>query len=116
MPFAPIWSKRGPPAKTKANEGAKAISAANSPRPTPHSCVADHRHRLHDWTRGDLTQGDGIEELRSGHPVIGDDGLVLHQGDDDEPTAVGEGADLERHPTRTVPNIGFRYLVQILKG
>jgi hypothetical protein len=46
--------------------------------------------------------------------VIGDDGLVLHQGDDDEPTAVGEGADLERHPTGryqiSVSDISFRFL------
>ena len=33
--FARIWPKRGPPRRTKKNDGAKAISAARSPPPTP---------------------------------------------------------------------------------
>ena len=60
--------------------------------------VADHGHGLDDRARGDLAEGDGVQELGAGHPVVGGDGVVLHERDDDEPAAVGEGADLEGHP------------------
>ena len=60
--------------------------------------VADDGDGLHDRARGDLAEGDGVEELRVGHPVVGVDGVVLHQRDDHEPAAVGQRADLERHP------------------
>jgi hypothetical protein len=30
--------------------------------------------------------------------VVCGDGVVLHEGDDDEATAIGEGSDLEGHP------------------
>ena len=60
--------------------------------------VPDDGHRLDDRARGDLAEGDGVEELAAGHPVVGDHGVVLHEGDDHEPASVGERADLERHP------------------
>ena len=60
--------------------------------------VADDGHGLHDWTGSDLTERNGIEELRAGHPVVRRDGVVLHERDDDEPAAVGKSTDLECHP------------------
>src|SRR4029077_15046690 len=60
--------------------------------------VADNGDRLDDRAGGDLAQGDGVEELRAGHPVVVAGPVGLHEGDDDEPAAVGQGADLERHP------------------
>jgi hypothetical protein len=46
--------------------------------------VADDGDGVHDGTGGDLPEGDGVEELRVGHPVVGVDGVVLHERDDHE--------------------------------
>jgi len=47
---------------------------------------------------GELTQRHRVQELRTGHPVVGTHDVVLHQGHDDEPATVGERADLKRDP------------------
>jgi hypothetical protein len=60
--------------------------------------VADDGDGLHHRAGGDLAQGDGVEELRAGHPVVAADRVGLHERDDDEPAAVGQGADLDRDP------------------
>src|SRR5215475_161824 len=60
--------------------------------------VADDGDGLDDRAGGDLAQGDGVEELGAGHPVVVADRVGLHERDDDEPAAVGQGPDLERHP------------------
>ena len=60
--------------------------------------VADDGHGVHDRAGRDLAERDGVEELRVGHPVVVVDGVALHERDDDEPAAVGERPDLERHP------------------
>ena len=95
--FARIWSKRGPPTSTKTNDGVKATTVARARRRRLGG-VAHDSHRQDDRTRSDLAEGDGVEELGAAHPVIGDHGVVLHERDDDESAAVGEGADLEGHP------------------
>ncbi len=68
-------------------------TAADSP-----GGVAHDGHGLDDRSGGDLAECDGIEELGTGHPVVRRDGVVLHERDDDESAAIGEGTDLERHP------------------
>jgi hypothetical protein len=60
--------------------------------------VADHRHGLHDRAGGDLAQGHGVEELGRGHPVVVAYRVRLHQRNDHETAAVGQGAHLERDP------------------
>ena len=60
--------------------------------------VADDGNGLDDRAGSHLPQGHGIQKLRSGHPVIGDHGTVLHQRNDDEAPAVGQGTDLEGNP------------------
>jgi hypothetical protein len=60
--------------------------------------VADGRDRPDDRPGRDLAQRDRVQELGIGHPVIGVDGIALHQRDDHEPAAKGERADLERRP------------------
>ena len=64
----------------------------------PRRRVADDSDGLHDRAGGDLAEGDRVEELRAGHPVVVTDRVGLHERDDHEPAAVGQGADLERHP------------------
>ena len=80
------------------NEGANATSAARRAAADAGGGVADDRDRVHDRTGCDLPERDRVEELRVGHPVVVVDGVALHQRDDHEPAAVGERADLERHP------------------
>ena len=60
--------------------------------------VADDGHGVHDRTGRDLAEGDGIEELRVGHPVEAVDGVALHERDDDEAAPVGECPDFACHP------------------
>jgi hypothetical protein len=60
--------------------------------------VADHGHRLSHWPRSDLTERYRVEELRVRHPVVGVDGVGLHERDDHEAAAVRERAHLERDP------------------
>ncbi len=60
--------------------------------------VADDGDRLDGGTRGDLTEGDRVQELRRRHPVVVADRIGLHERDDDEAAAVGERAHLERDP------------------
>lgn len=43
-----------------------------------------------------MAQSDGIEEQSSGHPVVGMDGVALHQGDDHEAAPERQRPDLER--------------------
>ena len=71
-----------------------------SQQPSAHSPrrVADHGHGLDDRSGGHLTKGNGIEELGAGHPVVGVDGVMLHERNDHEPAAVGEGSHFERFP------------------
>ena len=68
------------------------------PPPTSRGGVADDGNGVDDGTGSDLTERDGVEELRVGHPVVVVDGVVLHQRDDDEAPAVRECTDLERDP------------------
>ena len=62
-PLVRSWSKRGPPTRTKRNEGANATNAARRPPPSPAGGVADDRHGLDHGTGRDLPEGDGVEEL-----------------------------------------------------
>jgi hypothetical protein len=39
--------------------------------------VADHGDSLHDGAGSDLAEGDGVEELPAGHPVVVGDGIGL---------------------------------------
>ena len=64
----------------------------------PGGGVADDGDGLNDRARRDLAEGDGVEELRSGHPVVVADRVGLHERDDDETAAEGQPADLERDP------------------
>jgi hypothetical protein len=64
----------------------------------PGSGEPGHGRGLHHRPRCDLPEGDGVEELSVGHPVVGVHGIVLHQRNDDEPSAVGQRADLECLP------------------
>ena len=41
--------------------------------------VPNHGDGLHDRTWGDLAEGDGIEELVTGHPVVAVDGVGAHE-------------------------------------
>jgi hypothetical protein len=84
-------SKWRPPAMTKMNEGANATSEAGGG-------VTDDGDSLDDGAGGDLPERDGVQELCTGHPVVGGHGVVLHQRDDDESAAVGECADFESDP------------------
>ena len=89
---------RGPSARTNANDGAKATTAASSAPPSPAGGVADDRDRLDDGPGCDLPERDGVEELPGRHPVVDRDGVVLHQRHDHEAAAEGERADLEGDP------------------
>ena len=60
--------------------------------------VTHYGDSLDDRSRGDLAEGDGVEKLAAGHPVVVVDRVGPHQRDDHEPAAVGQCADLERHP------------------
>ena len=64
----------------------------------PEGGVADDGDGLDDRAGRDLAERDRVEELPVGHPVVAVHGVGLHQRDDDEPAAVGQGADLERDP------------------
>ena len=68
-----------------------------TPAQTP-SRVPDDSHRLDHRARRDLAERDGVEELGTRHPVVGDHGVVLHQRNDHEPAAIGQRADLEGNP------------------
>ena len=60
--------------------------------------IADGGDRGDDGAGGDLAERDGVEEAGVGHPVVGVDGVALHQGNDHEAPAERERADLERGP------------------
>src|ERR1019366_1767619 len=60
--------------------------------------VADGRHGLRDRSGRHLAQGDGVEELGVAHPVVGADGVALHQGDDHEAAAESQRPDLQCRP------------------
>ena len=77
----------GPPLMTNMNDGRNAISAASSPPPIPACGVADDGDGQHHRAGSYLAQGNRIEELRPGHPVIRGDDRVLHQRDDHEAAA-----------------------------
>ena len=93
-----IGRSGGPPSRTNAKDGLNATATASRPPREPGGGVADDRDGLHDGSGGDLAEGDGVEELRAGHPVVVVDGVGLHERDDHEAAAVGQRADLERHP------------------
>ena len=97
-PFARIRSKRRTADKHEGERRREGDQRGQQSSGHARGRVADHRNRLHDRTRGDLAERHGVEELCAGHPVVGGHRVVLHQRDDDEPAAVGEGTDLERHP------------------
>ena len=59
---------------------------------------ADERDGVDDRPGRQLAEGDGVEELRLGHPAVALDRVPLHQRDDHEAAAVGERADLQRGP------------------
>ena len=59
---------------------------------------ADHRHRMDHRTGRELTVRDRVGELGIGHPPVGVHGVGLHERDDHEAAAVGEGTDLEGRP------------------
>ena len=60
--------------------------------------VADRGDRRHHRPRRHLAERDRVEEFGVGHPVVGVDGVALHQRDDHEAAAEGEAADLEGGP------------------
>ena len=78
--------------------GGERDGGGEQPAAEPGGGVAEYGDGVHHRAGGDLAEGDGVEELCVGHPVVGLDGVVLHQRDDHEAAAVGEGADLECHP------------------
>ena len=86
------------PSRTKANDGANATSAASSPPVRPARPVADGGDGVDDRARCDLAERDRVQELARREPVIPVHRVRLHQRDDHEAPAVGERADLERHP------------------
>ena len=78
--------------QTKTNDGVNATTAASSAAGDAGGGVADDRDGLHDGAGGDLAEGDRVEELVAGHPVIVADRVGLHQRDDDEAAAVRQRA------------------------
>ena len=72
------------------------------------SGVTDHRDRLYNRTGSDLTERDRVQKLPIGHPVVVVHRVGLHQRDDDEPAAVGQRTDLERHPAKGEQPAGGR--------
>ena len=87
----PAITKKG---RSEVDESGQEASAESPSRVAHNSDGLDH------WSGGDLAEGDGIEELRSGHPVVGHDGVVLHQRNDDETASIGQRTDLEGHPAQ----------------
>ena len=91
-------SKWRAPSRMNSERRRERDGGGEQPTAEPGGGVADDRDGLHDRARGDLAEGDGVEKLPVGHPVVAVDGVGLHQRDDHEPTAVGQRADLERDP------------------
>ena len=60
--------------------------------------VADCGDGRDDGAGGDLAEGDRVQKLPVAHPVVGVDGVTLHQRDDHETAAERERPDLERRP------------------
>ena len=96
--FARSRSKRGPPTEDEDERRGEGDEGGEQPAAESPRRVADDGDSLDHRARGDLAEGDGVEELRARHPVVRGHGVVLHERDDDESTAVGEGADLEGDP------------------
>ena len=80
--LARIRSKRGPPSSEREGWG------EGDERGEEPAADAGRGDRLHHGAGGDLTEGDSVEELGAGHPVVGGHGVVLHERDDHEPAAI----------------------------
>ena len=93
------WSKREAPARMKQKDGAGAGGGEQTATETAGG-IADDRYRLDHWAWGDLTQRHRVEELGAGHPVVGHHGVVLHEGDDHETSAIRQRAYLEGDPAQ----------------
>ena len=86
------------PPRTNTKDGREGDHRGEDPADQARGGVADNGDGLYDRAGGDLAEGDRVEELRAGHPVIMADRIGLHERDDHESAAVGQGTDLERHP------------------
>jgi hypothetical protein len=76
--LARIWSNRA----TKEDEderGGEGDQRSEQGAGNSTGCVADYSDRLDDRSGSELAESDGVEELRAGHPVVGGDGVVLHE-------------------------------------
>jgi hypothetical protein len=62
--------------------------------------VSDCGYGLDNGTWGHLAKGHDIEELALAHPMIGRDGVMLHEGNNDKTSAIGEGANFQSHPSQ----------------
>ena len=93
-------SKCDAPARMKQNDGAKATSGGQQTAAETTRGIADDRHRLDDGPRRDLAQRHRVEELGAGHPVVGHHGVVLHEGDDHETSAIRQRPHLEGDPAQ----------------
>ena len=90
------------------NDGVNATTAASSAPAEAVRGVADRGDRRDDRAGRDLAERDRVQELGVGHPVIGVDGVALHQRDDHEAAAERERADLERGPRQRADPAGSR--------
>ena len=70
--------------------------------------VPDGGDRRHHRPRRGLTEGDRVEELAAGHPVVVLHGVALHERDDHEAAAERERADLQRRPRQRAQPAGAR--------
>src|SRR5690606_337840 len=60
-----------------------------------HDHVADEGGGGEDGARGDLADGDGVEELGVGDPAEAVDEVAFEEGEKDVAAAVQDGADLQ---------------------
>ena len=65
-----IRSNRGRRAGRTRTTGENATTEARSAADEAGGRVADDGDGVDDRARGDLAEGDGVEELRAGHPVV----------------------------------------------
>ena len=90
----------GRPGDDEAERGREGDESGQESSAEPSSGVAHNSDGLDDRSGCDLAEGHGIEELGSGHPVIGHDSVVLHERDDDEAASVGQRTDFEGDPAQ----------------
>jgi hypothetical protein len=77
---------------TKTNDGAQ--GGRTRARPSVHD-VPDERRGRQNRTRGELTGGDGVEELKPSQPSQVPDQPALQEGDEDVPAPVQHRPDLQ---------------------